>query len=100
MATVDITEYQNVAHDGIGNRVAAGIEPSRSIQQVPVSGVSAQSGPMLDTTKFVRVHTDSTIRIAFGADPTASGASQRMVGNSTEYFGVTPGIKIAVIASV
>lgn len=100
MATVDITEYQNVAHDGIGNRVAAGIEPARSVQQVSISGVSAQSASMQETTKFVRVHTDSTIRIAFGSDPTASATSQRMVGNSTEYFGVTPGIKIAVIASV
>lgn len=99
MATVDITEYNNVAADGLGNRVAAGVEPARVLQQLSVSGVSAQSASLNETTKFVRVHTDSTIRIAFGADPVASAASQRMVGNSTEYFGVTPGIKIAIIAS-
>ena len=101
---VDITEYQNLAYDGLGNRVATGIEPARVVQQITASGVSAQSANLLDTTKFVRVHTDVTIRIAFGNNPTASPTSQRMVANSTEYFGVansaqTPNMKIAVITS-
>lgn len=100
MSTVDITEYSSVAADGNGRQVAAGIEPSRFRHQLPVSLASAQSIAMNENTKFVRIHTDSTIRIEFGSDPTASATSQRMVGNSTEYFGVTPGIKIAVIASV
>lgn len=99
MAQVDITEYQNLASDGQGNKVAAGIEPSRSIKQLAVTPSSVQSAAFEDVTKFVRVHTDTTIRIAFGADPTASSTSQRMVANSTEYFGVTPGIKAAVIQS-
>lgn len=99
MATVDITEYQNVANDGVGNRVAAGVEPARVVQQVPISGVSAQSAAVNDATKFLRIHTDSTIRIAFGMSPVASATSQRMVANSTEYFGITPGVKVAVIAA-
>jgi hypothetical protein len=99
MPTVDITEYQNLANDGLGSRIAAGVEPSRAVRQITVSGVSAQSAAFDTSTKFVRVHTDSTIRIAFGIDPVASPASQRMPANSTEYYGVTPGIKIAVIAS-
>lgn len=99
MATVDITEYQNLATDERGNRIATGMEPARVVQQLPVSPVSAKSGKLDDVTRFVRVHTDSTIRIAFGSEPVASGASQRMIGNSTEFFGVVPGMKIAVIAS-
>jgi hypothetical protein len=99
MATVDITEYQNLAMDGFGVRVAAGFEPSRGVRQIAVSASSSQSVALDPTTKFVRVHTDTTIRIAFGADPTAGPTSQRMPANSTEYYGVTPGIKIAAIAS-
>lgn len=99
MATVDITEYSNVASDANGRQVAAGIEPARIRQQLSVSTASAPSAVLSEGTKFVRVHTDATIRLEFGANPVANFASQRMVGNSTEYFGVTPGIKIAVIAS-
>lgn len=97
---VDITEYQALATDGGGNRVAAGIEPAYAHQQLTVSVVSAQSETLNENTKFVRVHTDSTIRIAFGANPVASATSQRMVGNSTEYFGVSKNVKVAIIASV
>lgn len=97
MATVDITEYQNVAFDGLGARVAAGVEPARRVMQIPVGASSQTSQPILDTTKFVRVHTDSTIRIQFAG--VAGPTSQRMPANSTEYFGVTPGISISVIAS-
>ena len=99
MPIVDITEYQNLASDGLGNRVAAGVEPSRHVSQVAVSSTSAQSQSMDPITKFVRIHTDTTIRIAFGEDPTAGPTSHRMPANSTEYYGVTPGIKIAVISS-
>jgi hypothetical protein len=97
MAIVDITEYQNVAFDGLGARVAAGIEPARRVMQLAVGASPATSDPILDTTKFVRIHTDSTIRIQF-ASP-AGPTSQRMPANSTEYFGVTPGITVSVIAS-
>jgi hypothetical protein len=99
MPQVDITEYQNLASDGLGNRVAAGVEPSRQVRQITVSASSNPSVALDSATKFIRVHTDTTIRIAFGHDPVASATSQRMVANSTEYFGVTPGIKVAVIQS-
>jgi len=96
---LDITEYQNLAQDSNGNRLAAGIEPALVVQQRSVSGSSAQSAAMNDQTQFVRLHTDVTIRVAFGTNPTASATSQRMVAGQTEYFGVSRGIKIAAITS-
>ena len=97
---VDITEYDRLAYDNLGNRVAAGVEPAKRVQQITASGVSAACGSDFDeNTKFVRVHTDVTIRIAFGKSPTASATSQRMAAGATEYFGVTPGIRAAVITS-
>lgn len=41
MATVDITEYDKLAIDDMGARFAAGVEPSKGVQQIAVSGVSA-----------------------------------------------------------
>lgn len=100
MAVVDITEYDKLALDNLGARVAAGVEPSKAVQQIAVSASSAACANRFDgNTKFVRVHTDVTIRIAFGASPTAAATSQRMVAGATEYFGVTPGIKMAAITS-
>ena len=87
---VDITEYQSLAYDSLGNRIAAGVEPARAVQQITQSGVSQQTNIVQDTTRFVRIHTDGPIRIAFGANPTAGPTSQRMAANSTEYFGIAP----------
>lgn len=99
MALLDITEYSRLAQDHNGSRLAAGVEPSSGNSQIPISAVSAKSAAMKEGTRFIRVHTDVNCRIAFGSDPAASGASQRMVGGQTEYFGVIPGIKVAVITS-
>lgn len=96
---LDVTEYPRLAADGPGDTVMAGLEPATAQQQVTVGGASAQSQPFADTTRFVRVHTDVACRIAFGSSPTASATSMRMPANATEFFGVTPGHRIAVIAT-
>lgn len=97
---LDITEYDRLATDARGNSVPTGQEPSRRVQQLPISGTSAQSDPMDSATCFVRVHTDTTCRIAFGPDPTASAASQRLPAGATEFYGIRPGTKVAVISSL
>lgn len=99
MPTVDITSYDKLPSDQQGRLVFAGMEPSIGNQQVSITGGSLQSAALSDITRFVRIHTDGAIRIAFGVNPTASAASQRMAANSTEFFGVQPGTKIAVIQS-
>lgn len=99
MATLDITEYQSIARDHAGASVPAGVEPARNVQQVTIGVASAQSAAFHDRTKFVRIHTDAACRIAFGEDPTAAVTSQRMAANQTEFFGVEPGHKVAVIAA-
>ncbi len=97
MPIVDITEYDALASDQQGRVIAAGLEPARGTQQVSITGASLQSTALRDTTRFVRIHTDGAVRVAFGTNPTAAGTSQRMAANSTEFFGVQPGTKIAVI---
>lgn len=95
---VDITEYQFLARDAQGNSIPAGREPG-IVQQVPIGGSSQQSAPFSPNTSFVRVHADSPCRIAFGPDPVAGAASVRMSGGATEFFGVMPGQRLAVISS-
>jgi hypothetical protein len=98
--TVDVTEYQNLGMDANGARVAVGMEPARAVQQIAESGTStACATDFQDTTRFVRIHTTANIRIAFGKTPTAAATSQRMPANSTEFFGVTPSLRVAVITT-
>lgn len=99
MPILDITEYAELAAAGRGHLVMAGQEPSLTTQQVTIGASSAQSQAMGDVTRFVRIHADAACRIAIGSNPTASPASMRIGAGGTEYLGVVPGLKIAVIAS-
>jgi len=99
MPTLDITEYDALAYDQLGKLIMTGMEPSVLNQQVAISGASAQSAALGDTTRFVRIHADVPCRLVVGEDPTASTASMRVGAGGTEYLGVRPGLKIAVIAT-
>jgi len=99
MPKLDITEYSELSLTGRGSVIMAGQEPSFRNQQVDIGATSAQSESLSDVTKFVRIHSEAPCRVALGTDPTASSASMRMGAGGTEYLGVVPGIKIAVIAS-
>ena len=99
MPILDITEYSGLATTRDGNKIMAGQEPSLINQQVAIAGASEQSAPFQDTTHFIRIHCDTPCRVAVGSDPTASGASMRIGAGGTEYLGVMPGLKLAVIAT-
>lgn len=99
MAIVDISEYESLSQDSMGSRVPTGSEPAKLFQQVPVGGSSVQSDSFGETTRFVRVHTDAACRVQFGANPTAAATTMRLGAGSTEFFGVRPGHKLAVITS-
>ena len=99
MAILDITEYDELAQAGRGHLVMAGQEPKKLNQQVSIGASSAQSAAFTDTTRFVRIHAESACRIEVGSNPTASSASMRIGAGGTEYLGVLPGLKIAVIAT-
>lgn len=99
MPVVDITEYGELASAGRGSTIMAGQEPSIRNQQVAISSTSTQSAALSDVTRFIRVHAEAPCRVSVGDNPTALSTSMRMVAGGTEYLGVTPGLKIAVIAS-
>lgn len=99
MALLYISEYANTYQDhGAGG--TAGQEPAIT-DQTPIStaGASVQSAAFNTNTKLIRVHNDSTnpCCIVFGSNPTATTNNKRLAPNQTEYFGVIPGQKLAVI---
>jgi len=47
---------------------------------------------------MVRIHTDSICSIEFGANPTATTSTPRMVAGQTEYHGVPVGQSYMVAA--
>lgn len=98
MAVLDITEFSVVARTPQGDVLPTGRWPATN-QQVAIGGASAQSAAFGGATTFVRVHTDAACRIAIGANPTAAASSPRMAAGATEYFGVIPGDKLAVITT-
>ena len=97
---LDIVEYKDLARDASGGSIATGAEPNLRVQQLPVVSQSSQSSAFVDGTTFVRVHSSEACRVAFGANPTADATSMRLAPNSTEFFGVRSGHKVAVIASL
>lgn len=94
---VYIQEYARQPIDRNNRLLPAGEEPAVTSQTVAVGASSTQSSPFNTLTGFVRVHTDVVCSVAFGANPTATATSMRMAANTTEFFGVTPGHRVAVI---
>ena len=102
MALLDVTEYQFLAQDTNKRPLLVGAYPPAAQQQVAVGGVStATTNALSNDTRFVRLHTDTTCRIAIGSRgaTTATATSPRMVANTTEFFSVPPGGDVAVITS-
>jgi hypothetical protein len=98
MAKVYITEYCTSPKEN-GILLQAPQEPALTTQTVAIGGASAQSSAFNAKTKFVRIHADAVCSILFGENPTATANSPRLAAGVSEYFGVIPGQKIAVITN-
>lgn len=94
-AKIYITEYAGLGSVGVGG--AAFQEPAVAEQLLNTTGTSAQSAAFNAKTRAVRVHTDGIVSIKFGASPTALITDHRMAANTTEYFAVVAGQKLAGI---
>lgn len=97
MAVVYISEYAEAPNIKTGQMLAAGSEPSLAEQTVAIGAGSVQSNAFNAKTRFIRLHTDAVCSYKFGSNPTATATTPRMAANSTEYFGVVPGDKVAII---
>lgn len=103
MAVLFITEHPYpTIHSGNLQTVAQ--MPPIASQTVAIAAGSAQSAAFSNTTtqktRVVCLHTDAICSVKFGSNPTATATDRRLAANSTEYFEVTPGDKVAVIVNV
>lgn len=107
MPNLSITEYHELARDQSGYKIPAGQVPANTYQNITFTSTSVQSAAFSTAdqrgTHLVRVISDTDARIAFGVDPTAiatgSSATTLLKAGAAEFFGVTPGHKVAVIAA-
>lgn len=100
MANLYISEYTTVVSVGGVAIAQAPMEPAPVEQVIPISGSSTQSAAFGGNTNYIRVNCDSVCSLLFGANPTAVTTAKRLAANQTEFFGVQPGQKVAVITNV
>jgi hypothetical protein len=99
MATLYVAEFTGISDTAGGGAQIAETTPIVE-QTIAIGGASAPSATFAQTTRIIRVHADSICSISIGNAPVATTAKMRMAANQTEYFGVSSGDKIAVIANV
>ena len=100
MALLFISEYRNMATDAFGKPIPIGEEPAVVTQVVAVTTPSTPSAAFNSSTRFIKMHSDTTCHIEFGTAPVAVAATDhRLVAGTTEFFGVIPGsaLKVACI---
>lgn len=99
MPTLYVTEYPGI-ETLLNGTAQVVVGPPIAEQVVTIGGSSAQSAAFSAVTRIIRVQPDSicSVRIG-GVSPVATTSSQRHIAGSTEYFGVTPGDKVAVITN-
>ena len=96
MAKIYITEHKNPTYL-LGAPLPVLAYPPIASQTVVNTGATTQSAAFNAETKIICIHTDSICSVEFGANPTATTASRRLAANSTEFFEVVAGQKVAVI---
>lgn len=92
MANLYLTEFANL---GLNGNAPIPQEPPVTSQKVAFT-TAAQSAAFDEQTRFVRLLPDADCHVAFGANPTATAAFERMM-SGVEYFrGVKAGHKVSV----
>lgn len=98
MATMYITEYEDLARDGRDSTVQAGQEPGNGEQIISFTGTAGNSANFAQSTRFIRVKCDGPAQLAFGAAAIATSSNSTQVSaNIPEFFGVIPGQRVSAI---
>lgn len=99
MATLYITELDDLPVDNMGRPIAAPKMPPVAEQTKAIGGASAASNAFTTRTRFIQLHTDAICSVAFGDAPVATTSNQRLAAGETRFYGVVPGQKVAVISN-
>jgi hypothetical protein len=99
MAKIYVTEFTSLGTAQNGSpQIAARPAVARQSMAITASSTSLPT-PFTAQTKYIRVHTDAICSIAISKTPTADVTYDRLPADSTEYFGVSAGDNLAVIAN-
>ncbi len=100
MAKLYITEFFSQGVDG-GSKTPVVPVPQMppAAEQVVTFTTTTQSAALNAATRFVRLIADADCHIAVGANPTATTSNLKLIAGAAEYFGVTPGHKIAAVTA-
>jgi hypothetical protein len=96
MAKLYVTEFGGM---GMAHSQTAMTPPIVEQAPVVIGAGSLSSAAFDNATTVVRIHTDAICSIAFGATPTATANNMRLPADTTEYFSVKGGQKVAVITN-
>lgn len=103
MAKLFIAEFSKNAHMWAGGETISAPQaddnPAYVEQTIAIGGASVPSAAFGGATRMIRVHTDAICSIQIAAAPVATSDTMRLAAGQTEYFGVKPGHKIAVIVN-
>ena len=92
MATLNITEFQQIAKDPQGYRIPMVVGPYAKSQNVTYT--TAQTATLKGNTKVVRFIADADAYLTFSG--TATNSSMRLEANVAEYFAVSGGETVSV----
>jgi len=95
MANMYITELKQIITDTEGRAAPVGLFNGTETYQAVTYTSSAASAAFVATTSVVRVTCDEAAFLVFGSSPTATATGTKVQAGSVEYFGVTPGQKVA-----
>ena len=95
MAELHITEFELIPLAPDGQTLWLGNLSQVVAQQIVTFTTSVQSVVFNARTSHVRAYVDQKAHLKVGPDPTATDQHTPIAPNSPEYFGVSPGDKIA-----
>jgi hypothetical protein len=100
MALLFVAEYSDIVQTVRGGTAIPQDPPVVPEYTIPIGGISQQSPAFNPATRFVRLHTDAICSVTVNLpNPTATAANGRFAANQTEFRGVMPGNKLAVITN-
>lgn len=100
MAYLYVTEFRDSGNSNSGAQLQVGHQPAIAMQKITFdASASVQSAEFEPRTQFVRLHPTADCHVLFSPDPTATLNHMPLLADSTEYFSITAGGKLAVIGA-
>lgn len=104
MSKLFIVEFESLAKplrdvDRTPAEAQVGQLPALAVQTLDIGGASVVSNAFNAKTRFIRLSADIACMIKVDTAPTATTSDVPLYANLPEYFGVSPGQKIAVIVA-